>query len=265
MRAHAGPASTVLAIDTATDVCSVAVLHGDQVTELVETVGHRHSERVLPMIDAALAKAGLVLGDIDIFAFGAGPGSFTGLRIACGIAQGLAYGKRKQVAPVGNLRALAARAFFGVAHGDLLLAAIDARMNEAYCAIYRRDVQVSEVRAPALERPQSLIQLATEHVVEIIAGNALTAFSDSWPHDEPWIALPDATSSAASIATLARFDAAHGLAVAPEQAAPIYVRDHVALTIDERKVAGALAGQPNGPKLHETSPRGTARRAGEHQ
>ena len=130
---------TVLAIDTATEVCSVAVLHGDRLTELVEVVGQRHSERVLPMIDAALAKAGLSLGDIDVFAFGAGPGSFTGLRIACGIAQGLAYGKRKRVVPVGNLRALAARAFAMVTEGDLLLAAIDARMNEAYCAVYRRD------------------------------------------------------------------------------------------------------------------------------
>ncbi len=86
-----------------------------------------------------LDKAGLIAGRHRFFAFGAGPGSFTGLRIACGIAQGLAYGKRKRVVPVGNLRALAARAFAMVNGGDLLLAAIDARMNEAYCAIYRRD------------------------------------------------------------------------------------------------------------------------------
>ncbi len=168
-----GRASTVLAIDTATEACSVAVLHGDQLTELVETVGHKHSERALPMIDAALVKAGLVLADIDVFAFGAGPGSFTGLRIACGIAQGLAYGKRRQIVPVGNLRALAAGAFSKVADGNLLLAGIDARMNEAYCAIYRRDPHVSEIRAPALERPQSLVKLAAEAEIDIVAGNAL--------------------------------------------------------------------------------------------
>ena len=228
---------TVLAIDTATEVCSVAVLHGDQLTELVETVGQRHSEHALPMIDAALAKAGLSLGDIDVFAFGAGPGSFTGLRIACGIAQGLAYGKRKRVVPVSNLRALAARAFTIIADGDLLLAAIDARMNETYCAIYRRDEPVSEERPPALERPQSLAQLAIDEEVDIVAGNALAVFSGIWPHARPWTALPDVTPSAASIAQLARFDAAHGLAVAPEQAAPVYVRDHVALTIEERRQA----------------------------
>ena len=206
-----------------------------KLTELVEMVGNKHSERALPMIDAALAKAGLMLGDIDVFAFGAGPGSFTGLRIACGIAQGLAYGKRKQVVPVGNLRALAARAFSGIADGDLLLAAIDARMNEAYCAIYRRDAQVSEVRAPALERPHSLAQLAAEEKVDIVAGNALVAFSDIWPHDKPGLHCLTPLRRQHSIATLARFDAAHGLAVAPEQAAPIYVRDHVALTIEERR------------------------------
>lgn len=258
-----GQASTVLAIDTATEVCSVAVLHGDRLTGMVETVGHKHSERALPMIDAALVKAGLALGDIDVFAFGAGPGSFTGLRIACGITQGLAYGKRKQVVAVGNLRALAAQAFSKVGDGGLLLAAIDARMNEAYCAIYRRGPPVSEVRAPTLERSQSLVQLAAGAKVDIVAGNALAVFPNVWPHESPWIALPDATSSAAAIATLARFDASRGLAVAPEEAAPIYVRDHVALTIEERrKVASAPQGRP---KACDAPLGGTAHSAREQQ
>lgn len=249
---------TVLAIDTATDVCSVAVLHGDQLTELVEVVGQRHSERALPMIDAALVKAGLSLGDIDVFAFGAGPGSFTGLRIACGIAQGLAYGKRKRVVPIGNLRALAARAFAMVTEGDLLLAAIDARMNEAYCAVYRRDEAVSEVRAPALERPQSLAQLAIDEEVDLVAGNALTVFSGTGPHDKPWVALPDITPSAASIAHLARFDAAHGLTFAPEQAAPVYVRDRVALTTEERRRAASAS--PGRSKERASVPNEPSRR-----
>ena len=229
---------TIVAIDTATDVCSVAVLRGGQLTELNETVGHRHSERVLPMVDEALAKAGVSLSEVDVFAFGAGPGSFTGLRIACGVAQGLAYGKRKRVVAVGNLRALAANAFAANTSGDLLLAAIDARMNESYCAIYRRQ-HLTEIRAPTLELPQSLAPLADTENVGIVAGNALTAFSAVWPSERSWISLPDAKSSAAAIATLARLDAGRGLTIAPEQAAPIYVRDHVALTIDERRSAGA--------------------------
>ena len=230
---------TILAIDTATDVCSVAVLHGDRLTELDEVVGNKHSERVLPMIDDVLAEARLSLSDIEIFAFGAGPGGFTGLRIACGVAQGLAYGKRRRVAAIGNLRAVAANAF-AKGPGDLVLAAIDARMKEAYCAIYRRDGrdgQVTEVRAPVLELPQSLAQLAITEKVDLVAGNALTAFASVWPRESLWAAAPAATSSAASIARLARIDAASGLAVAPEQATPIYVRDHVALTIQERRQA----------------------------
>lgn len=231
----------------------MAVLHDDDVTELVESVGNKHSERVLPMVDAALSKAGLILGDIDLFAFGAGPGSFTGLRIACGVAQGLAYGKGKQVVPVGNLRAVAAGALMKSVQGDLLLAAIDARMNEAYCAIYRRDMQVTEIRGPSLQRPASLVQLAADEAVDIVAGNALVTFAGVWPQGARWIALPDATSSAASIATLARLDAARGLAVNPEHAAPVYVRDHVALTIEERrKMTGAALGGDGGRSVPQT-------------
>jgi tRNA threonylcarbamoyladenosine biosynthesis protein TsaB len=142
------------------------------------------------------------------------------------------------------LRALAARAFLDVANGNLLLAAIDARMNEAYCAIYRRDLHVTEISAPALQRPQSLVQLAADQAVDIVAGNALAAFSDVWPKDGLWIALPGATSSAASIAILGRLDASRGRALAPQQAAPIYVRDHVALTIDERQQKKMMSTAP---------------------
>lgn len=257
---------TVLAIDTATEVCSVAVLHGDQVSELVETVGNKHSECALPMIDAALEVAGLTLGDIEVFAFGAGPGSFTGLRIGCGITQGLAYGKRKRIVPVGNLRALAARAFAMTDDGDVLLAAIDARMNEAYCAVYRRDASISELRAPALERPPSLVQLAATENVQVIAGNALTAFASVFAaasvQCQPWIALPAVIATASTIAQLARVDAARGWAVAPADAVPIYVRDQVALTIAERQQAGAPPGRP---RESDVPLGGTARSArGQH-
>jgi tRNA threonylcarbamoyladenosine biosynthesis protein TsaB len=232
-------AARVLAIDTATDVCSVAVLNGNESIELIEAVGQKHSERALPMIDATLAKSELTLADIDVIAFGAGPGSFTGLRIACGIAQGLAYGKRKRVVPVGNLRALAARAFKLAQTGERLLAAIDARMKEAYCAVYGRDDAVTELRAPALADPQSLAQLVASEDIDIVAGNALRVFADVWPQHRSSHALPDVTPTAADIARLARSDAERGLTIAPEQAAPIYVRDRVAMTVDERRTLRA--------------------------
>ena len=231
---HAHPPS-VLAIDTATEVCSVALLHRDSLTELIEQVGSRHSERVLPMIDTLLSNARLQLSDIDLFAFGAGPGSFTGLRIACGVAQGLAYGSQKRVAPIGNLRALAAGVFESVDQGDRLLAAIDARMQQGYCAIYQRDSAISEIRTPSLESPQSLPRLAAEAHVDIVAGNALTAFADVWPQEEKWSMLPLASPTAGTFARLARLDAERGLDVSPAEAIPIYVRDQVALTIEQRQ------------------------------
>jgi tRNA threonylcarbamoyladenosine biosynthesis protein TsaB len=225
---------TVLALDTATEVCSVAVLADDRLVERLEVVGQRHSERILPMVDAVLAEAGRVLTDVDFFAFGSGPGSFTGLRIACGIAQGLAYGTDKPVVAVGNLRALAARALSEKA-AERVLVAIDARMHEAYCAIYRNDACVTELRAASLERPDSLAGIASSEQVGLVAGNALTEFASDWPESVSWQALPSVRASAADVARLARIDAERGLAVPPAQAMPVYVRDHVALTIEERR------------------------------
>lgn len=226
-------APTILALDTATSVCSVALLIGDRLIERSESVGQKHSERVLPLVDAALAEAGLPLAAVDAFAFGAGPGSFTGLRIACGIVQGLAYVGGRPVVPVGNLRALAANAF---EPGDsALLAAIDARMHEAYCGVYRNDADVTELRAPALERPESLTGIAREWRVSVVAGEALTAFPGVWAVDATVRRVPLARASAGAIAQLARSDLARGRAVRAAEASPLYVRDRVALTIDERR------------------------------
>jgi len=225
---------TVLAIDTATEICSVAVLAGERLVEHLEVVGQKHSERVLPMVNAVLTEAGLELSDIYVLAFGAGPGSFTGLRIACGIAQGLAYGMDKSVVAVGNLRALAARALAG-SSAERVLVAIDARMHEVYCAVYANDPRVTELRAPALERPDSLARLARSEQVGLVAGNALIEFASDWPESAPWQSLPSVRASATDVARLARVDAEHGLAVPPAQAMPVYVRDHVALTIEERR------------------------------
>jgi tRNA threonylcarbamoyladenosine biosynthesis protein TsaB len=234
------PDATILAIDTATEVCSVAALAGERLVERLEVVGQKHSERVLPMVDAVLAEAGLALNDVDVFAFGAGPGSFTGLRIACGIAQGLAYGTDKPVVAVGNLRALAARALEN-ASAERVLVAIDARMHETYCALYRGDARVTELRAPSLERPEALAELAHSEQVDIVAGNALSEFASAWPQSAPWQSLPAVRASAADVARLARIDAEQGLAVPPAQAMPVYVRDHVALTIEERRQRAPVA------------------------
>ena len=227
-------APVILAIDTATELCSVAVLRGERAIARTENVGQKHSDRVLPLVDALLGEAGLRMTEIDAFAFGAGPGSFTGLRIACGVVQGLAYASNRPVIAVGNLRALAARAFADHPHAASALAAIDARMHEAYCGAYRNDDDVSEIRAPALEAPAALPAIAREAGVPLVAGDALTVFPDVWAG----LAVerdPACRGGAAEIAQLARVDFLRGRAVRAADAMPAYVRDRVALTIDERR------------------------------
>ncbi|MGH6624805.1 MAG: tRNA (adenosine(37)-N6)-threonylcarbamoyltransferase complex dimerization subunit type 1 TsaB, partial [Burkholderiaceae bacterium] len=213
----------ILALDTATEICSVALLAGLHCIERGEAVGNGHSERILPMVDEVMDESGMALAAVDVIAFGSGPGSFTGLRIACGIAQGLAWSAGKRVVPVGNLRALAARAFAVQTAGDVVLAAIDARMQESYCAVYRRElrngyVDAVEIRAPSLERPAGLPALASEFEVALVTGNALSVFSGVWPPAHGWIALPELSATAADIARLARGDAVLDRTVAPCEA-----------------------------------------------
>jgi tRNA threonylcarbamoyladenosine biosynthesis protein TsaB len=125
----------ILALDAATEACSAALLDGTALTERFEVIGRGHANRLLPMVDALLREAGRPLREIDAVAFGRGPGGFTGLRIAAGIAQGLAAGAGKPVLPVSNLAAIAAGA--ARTHGPaLVVACLDARMNQVYWAAF---------------------------------------------------------------------------------------------------------------------------------
>jgi len=229
----------LLALDTATETCSVALIRHGVVVLRSETVGQRHSERALPMTDELLRETGTTLRDLDHIAFGAGPGSFTGLRIACGLAQGLAWGTGRTVIAVGNLMALAARAFAQDAGCERVLCAIDARMHEAYCAIYRRGPVPVEERAPQLARPEELAVLARG--VDAVAGDAVTAFVaalDGFAGRR----LPGLRADAGDIVRLAATAPLLARAVEPHSAMPLYVRDRVAQTTEERRVRAASAG-----------------------
>lgn len=231
-------APTLLALDTATDVCSVALAIGGEIFESNESVGHAHSERLLPMIDALLAQRGLRLADCDAIAFGAGPGSFTGLRIACSVAQGLAWGAGKRVIAVGNLAALARQAFDGRSAARRVVAAVDARMREAYWAVYeRRDGACIELAPPALGAAADLGALFAGWSPDVVAGDALAAFPELAGQVARCECAPELRASAASIAALALDAWRAGRTVAPHEAAPHYVRDRVARTIDERRAA----------------------------
>jgi len=234
--AHAAEVpATLLAVDTATDMCSVALAFADGLDERVEAVGQRHSERVLPLVQSLLHEHRLTLADCDAIAFGAGPGAFTGLRIACGIAQGLAYGAGKPVVPVGNLRALAWAASRAAPNVRRILTAIDARMQEIYWSVYEiADGLPAELVAPGLASAHELPQLCRRHAPDAVAGSAVQAFPDLATRLGCASAIATC-ASAAGIAALGRMDMAAGRAVPPELAAPIYVRDRVALTIEERR------------------------------
>lgn len=147
--------STLLALDTATEACSVALLHDGKVTSHYEVIPRLHAQKLLPMIKQLLEDAGTTLAAVDAIAFGRGPGAFTGVRITIGVVQGLAFALERPVLPVSNLAVLAQRALRE--HGaSQVAAAIDARMDEVYWGCYRetagemRLVGAEAVLAPKL-------------------------------------------------------------------------------------------------------------------
>ena len=227
----------ILAIETSCERASVALRIGDELVQR-DLDGHAtHSERLLATIAGLLADSGLTPGTLDAIAFGAGPGAFTGLRLACGVAQGLAMGAGIGVVPVSSLAALARQA-----PGPNVLALTDARMGEIYSAAF--DVRSGSVRV--LHEPECLPpdQFALPGGEGwYLIGSALRAYPDLVSRATGKISgtNADAVPLAAGIAALAATTIAHTGAIAPELAQPIYVRDKVALTTAERLARGGKA------------------------
>lgn len=220
---------SILAIDATTSLCSVAWTDGERLVERVEEAGQRHSELVLAMISETLAEVGTTLDEVSELAFGAGPGSFTGLRIACGIAQGLAFAKDRPVRAVSSLLALAE-----ATRRDAVLTLIDARMNEVYWAAYRRDALSARwqvVHAPDVT-PATGVSMP-DGADWCAAGDALIVHPALAERIARTLAIDlDARITAGPVAMLAwRREVP---AVAAAAAAPEYVRDKVALTTSER-------------------------------
>jgi len=221
----------VLAIDTSTEWLSVAAIGRGATHDRDERAGSHNSERVLPLVEAVLADAGLRLADLDGIAFGAGPGSFTGVRIACGVAQGLALGTGVPVVAVGTLEALA-QAAWRASGATRVCACLDARMREVYVAAYERAGGAwREVREPAVLKPDEAT-IAGENWQG--AGDGFAAYPALAAQLQ--LVHVDATlrPTARAVAELALPRLAAGLGVAARDALPLYVRHRVALTRAER-------------------------------
>jgi tRNA threonylcarbamoyladenosine biosynthesis protein TsaB len=212
-----------LAFDTSTETLSVAVRHGDALLEHTGEGGARASSALIPLIQRLLAEAGLDLRELDAIVFGRGPGSFTGLRTACSVAQGLGFGAGLRLLPVDTLHAVAeeARHRFGAAR---VVAALDARMGQVYAARHELGVTAGE---PELLEPENVVVPPGW----ALAGNAFEVHGERLPRAAPRYAVLPA---AAAMLRLAPALLAAGHAVAPAEAWPLYVRDKVARTTEER-------------------------------
>lgn len=222
--------STILAIETSSELASCALLRGDAILSRSSSGVRTHSQAILPMVQELLAEAGVTLADCDAIAYGSGPGSFTGVRTACGIAQGLAFGARLPVVPVVTLdaMALACQQEHGAQH---VLAVLDARMGEVYWAQYDLSDGVKVVVSPVLSAPAGVAPQG-----DVVAcGNGFAAYA------EALAALPCSSGCdaaimphAVQIAQLARIAFAAGNVVTAAEAQPLYLRNKIAYTSAER-------------------------------
>jgi tRNA threonylcarbamoyladenosine biosynthesis protein TsaB len=229
--------STILAIETSSDLASAALLCGNSVIARESAGVLTHSHAILPMVQGLLAEAGMSLRECDAVAFGCGPGSFTGVRTACGIAQGLAFGLALPVVPVVTLLAMA-HACRAVSGASDVLAILDARMGEVYWAQYRYVDGWQEVIAPTLSPPAAV----TPQGQVTACGNGVAAYAADFAHT---VFAADAQSTilprAEQVALLARVAFAHGLALHARDAQPLYLRNKVALTTIERQAHTKVA------------------------
>lgn len=216
---------------------SVALSCDGRLLTRSERLANGGSDRLLPWVRELLDEAGLSLQQLDGVAFGAGPGGFTGIRLACGVAQGLAFGADLPVVGICGLEAMAALA--AESGAQRVYACLDARMNEVYTAAYemRGGVPVA-LQSPAVTPPDLALVPPGEGWVG--AGDGFAAYPDLSARLALASVLPDCLPTAVAIARLAAPCFARGEGVPADQAQPLYVRDKVALTTAERLARGGV-------------------------
>jgi tRNA threonylcarbamoyladenosine biosynthesis protein TsaB len=228
----------ILAIETSSELASCALLNGPTLLSRSSSGVRTHSQSILPMVQELLAEAGIALSHCDAIAFGSGPGSFTGVRTACGIAQGLAFGAGLPVVPVVTLPAMAQACREQTGASDVL-AVLDARMGEVYWAQYSYNDGWQQVVAPTLSAPGAVAPLPAQSPLAA-CGNGFAVYAEVFAErDFGAAALVEVMPHASQIATLAATELAAGHAVSPTEAQPLYLRNKIAFTSAERQVINA--------------------------
>jgi tRNA threonylcarbamoyladenosine biosynthesis protein TsaB len=225
----------LLAVDTSTDACSAALFIDGDIRETFALAPREHTKLILPMIDELLIDAGLLPQQLDAVALSCGPGSFTGVRIATGVAHGIAFGADIPLVLVSTLAAIA-QDVLNRHQVDLTFTAMDARMDELFWGVYQPNaLGLAELIGEEAVTPADKVDYPDREGVGVgsgwsVHGNALSSrlgdrvkyvINDVWPH-------------AACVAQLGAYDCANGLAVPVEQAMPVYLRDKVAKKQSER-------------------------------
>jgi len=257
---------TILALDTSTSACSVALLRNNEVLEDYVVATQGHTQRLLPAVDKLLAEAELTLADIDAIAFASGPGSFTGLRICLGTVQGLAYGADIPVIPVSTLQVMAASAVRSFALDDrtLVFPALDARMSEVYWGCYRVNcvgAEIDDRREPEMLLPDTVSATDLLNPDELLSEQLFATPAEAAKEKDNWVGVGDGWAVVASqsgdqsapntsqgnhqrysefyphaydLALLAQLYLARGMAVSVFDAKPAYIRNEVSWKKRER-------------------------------
>ena len=225
----------LLALDTTQEFCSVALSYNASLIYREEFAPRTHTELILPQVESVLAEAGLVLTQLDAIAFGRGPGSFTGLRIAAGITQGLALGADVPVVPVSSLAAMAQGVYREDPEATHICAAFDARINEVYWGCYTSaDDVMHSVTSESVDDPSDVRLPEQEKWLAI--GSGWKAYPDMLQRLEGQVSgsLVNTVPLARDIVPLARKMYLQGKQLNADQAIPVYLRHKVAKTVAER-------------------------------
>ena len=219
---------TILALDTATEACSVALLHQGNITFEDELSPRTHTQLILPMIDGLLKNAHLSIKELDYLVFGRGPGSFTGVRVGVGVAQGLAFGAELKVVPISNLTTMAEQAYQELGATEVI-ALIDARMNEVYFSqlIRTENGWMEKVKEQVCSPERVLVQFQLDTDKITVVGTGWAAYPQFAEQNLP-LAISEITlPSAKYMLALAEQEIAKGNVKLVDEIEPVYLRNEV--------------------------------------